>query len=108
MLINSQRRFFEPVLAEHDHRVLRIAHTVPFAFDMSWEEPPWLAYGHELHLCEGELRRYVPRLVEYCRRTPGTIGGVTAARRGDGRAAAITPFGCTEPCRPRPGSDRTR
>jgi amino acid adenylation domain-containing protein/non-ribosomal peptide synthase protein (TIGR01720 family) len=66
MLINHQRRIFAPVLAEHEHRVFRIAHTVSFAFDMSWEELLWLADGHEVHICDEELRRDAPRLVEYC------------------------------------------
>lgn len=66
MLINHQRRIFEPVLAEHDHRTFRIAHTVSFAFDMSWEELLWLADGHEVHICDEELRRDAPRLVQYC------------------------------------------
>ncbi|WP_405935537.1 amino acid adenylation domain-containing protein [Streptomyces sp. NBC_00726] len=66
MLINHQRRIFEPVLAEHGHRTFRIAHTVSFAFDMSWEELLWLADGHEVHICDEELRRDAPRLVTYC------------------------------------------
>ncbi|MEU9092776.1 amino acid adenylation domain-containing protein [Streptomyces sp. NPDC048428] len=66
MLINHQRRIFEPVLAQHGNRVFRIAHTVSFAFDMSWEELLWLADGHEVHICDEELRRDAPRLVEYC------------------------------------------
>ncbi|WP_329223042.1 non-ribosomal peptide synthetase [Streptomyces microflavus] len=66
MLINHQRRIFEPVLAEHGHRTFRIAHTVSFAFDMSWEELLWLADGHEVHICDEELRRDASRLVEYC------------------------------------------
>ncbi|MGC9380731.1 amino acid adenylation domain-containing protein [Streptomyces sp. MH13] len=66
MLINHQRRIFRPVLAEHGHRTFRIAHTVSFAFDMSWEELLWLADGHEVHICDEELRRDAPRLVEYC------------------------------------------
>ncbi|HEY8979677.1 MAG TPA: amino acid adenylation domain-containing protein [Streptomyces sp.] len=66
MLINHQRRIFEPVLARHGHRVFRIAHTVSFAFDMSWEELLWLADGHEVHICDEELRRDAPRLVQYC------------------------------------------
>ncbi|MFJ8775074.1 amino acid adenylation domain-containing protein [Streptomyces microflavus] len=66
MLINHQRRIFEPVLAEHGHRTFRIAHTVSFAFDMSWEELLWLADGHEVHICDEELRRDAPCLVEYC------------------------------------------
>ncbi|MEV3967520.1 amino acid adenylation domain-containing protein [Streptomyces sp. NPDC050698] len=68
MLINHQRRIFEPVLAQHGHRVFRIAHTVSFAFDMSWEELLWLADGHEVHICDEELRRDAPRLVAYCLR----------------------------------------
>ncbi|MFF3644613.1 amino acid adenylation domain-containing protein [Streptomyces sp. NPDC002564] len=66
MLVNHQRRIFEPVLAEHGHRTFRIAHTVSFAFDMSWEELLWLADGHEVHICDEELRRDAPGLVEYC------------------------------------------
>ncbi|MFJ4709287.1 amino acid adenylation domain-containing protein, partial [Streptomyces anulatus] len=68
MLINHQRRIFEPVLAQYGHRVFRIAHTVSFAFDMSWEELLWLADGHEVHICDEELRRDAPRLVDYCLR----------------------------------------
>ncbi|GAA2574615.1 non-ribosomal peptide synthetase [Streptomyces lienomycini] len=66
MLVNHQRRIFEPVLAEHGHRTFRVAHTVSFAFDMSWEELLWLADGHEVHVCDEELRRDAPRLVDYC------------------------------------------
>ncbi|MER5301177.1 amino acid adenylation domain-containing protein [Streptomyces lasiicapitis] len=66
MLVNHQRRIFEPVLDEHGHRVFRIAHTVSFAFDMSWEELLWLADGHEVHICDEELRRDAPALVAYC------------------------------------------
>ncbi|MFD4024330.1 amino acid adenylation domain-containing protein [Streptomyces sp. NPDC058576] len=66
MLINHQRRIFEPVLAHHGHRTFRIAHTVSFAFDMSWEELLWLADGHEVHICDEELRRDAPRLAAYC------------------------------------------
>ncbi|MFD5825919.1 amino acid adenylation domain-containing protein [Lentzea sp. NPDC060358] len=67
MLVNHQRRIFAPVLAEHGHRTFRIAHTVSFAFDMSWEELLWLADGHEVHICDEELRRDATGLVEYCR-----------------------------------------
>ncbi|GAB77468.1 non-ribosomal peptide synthase domain TIGR01720/amino acid adenylation domain-containing protein [Austwickia chelonae] len=67
MLLNHQRRIFEPVLAEHVHRIFRVAHTVSFAFDMSWEELLWLADGHEVHVCDEDLRRDAPALVAYCR-----------------------------------------
>lgn len=66
MLVNHQRRIFAPVLAAHRHRTFRIAHTVSFAFDMSWEELLWLADGHEVHVCDEELRRDAPRLTAYC------------------------------------------
>ncbi|MFF8744454.1 amino acid adenylation domain-containing protein [Streptomyces californicus] len=77
MLINHQRRVFEPVLAEHGHRTFRIAHTVSFAFDMSWEELLWLADGHEVHICDEELRRDAPRLVDYCLRHGIDVVNVT-------------------------------
>ncbi|MEU6313624.1 amino acid adenylation domain-containing protein [Streptomyces sp. NPDC047014] len=77
MLVNHRRRIFEPVLADHGHRVFRIAHTVSFAFDMSWEELLWLADGHEVHICDEELRRDAPRLVEYCLRNAIDVINVT-------------------------------
>ncbi|MFG2620770.1 amino acid adenylation domain-containing protein [Streptomyces sp. NPDC048507] len=77
MLINHQRRIFEPVLAEHGNRVFKIAHTVSFAFDMSWEELLWLADGHEVHICDEELRRDAPALVEYCARHAVDVVNVT-------------------------------
>ncbi|MFB7674847.1 amino acid adenylation domain-containing protein [Kitasatospora purpeofusca] len=77
MLINHQRRIFAPVLAEHGHRTFRIAHTVSFAFDMSWEELLWLADGHEVHICDEELRRDAPALVEYCREHAVDVVNVT-------------------------------
>jgi amino acid adenylation domain-containing protein/non-ribosomal peptide synthase protein (TIGR01720 family) len=77
MLVNHQRRIFEPVLAEHGHRTFRIAHTVSFAFDMSWEELLWLADGHEVHICDEELRRDATGLVEYCLRHEVDVINVT-------------------------------
>ncbi|MEZ7002929.1 amino acid adenylation domain-containing protein [Streptomyces sp. AD55] len=79
MLVNHQRRIFAPVLADHGHRVFRIAHTVSFAFDMSWEELLWLADGHEVHICDEELRRDAPRLVAYCREHAIDVVNVTPA-----------------------------
>ncbi|MEU8778365.1 amino acid adenylation domain-containing protein [Streptomyces sp. NPDC048606] len=77
MLVNHQRRIFEPVLADHGHRVFRVAHTVSFAFDMSWEELLWLADGHEVHVCDEELRRDAPRLTDYCREHRVDVVNVT-------------------------------
>ncbi|MDQ0772819.1 amino acid adenylation domain-containing protein/non-ribosomal peptide synthase protein (TIGR01720 family) [Streptomyces aurantiacus] len=66
MQLNHQREIFEPAVASAGGRALRIAHTVSFAFDMSWEELLWLVEGHEVHICDEELRRDAEALVAYC------------------------------------------
>ncbi|MFI1206414.1 amino acid adenylation domain-containing protein [Streptomyces sp. NPDC020802] len=66
MQLNHQREIFEPAIASAGGRGLRIAHTVSFAFDMSWEELLWLVEGHEVHICDEELRRDADALVAYC------------------------------------------
>ncbi|ANY10562.1 non-ribosomal peptide synthetase [Pseudonocardia sp. HH130630-07] len=66
MQVNHRREIFAPTIAAAGGRVLRVAHTVSFAFDMSWEELLWLVEGHEVHICDEELRRDAERLVEYC------------------------------------------
>src|SRR5699024_1130168 len=70
MHLNHKAAIFDPVVravhAADGPRRLRIAHTVSFAFDMSWEELLWLAEGHEVHVCDEDLRRDSPALVDYC------------------------------------------
>ena len=71
MQINHRREIFDPVVADvrarrGPHARLRVAHTVSFAFDMSWEELLWLVEGHEVHVADEELRRDAERLVAYC------------------------------------------
>ncbi|MFF7262582.1 amino acid adenylation domain-containing protein [Streptomyces sp. NPDC008159] len=66
MQLNHQREIFAPAIASAGGRRLRIAHTVSFAFDMSWEELLWLVEGHEVHICDEELRRDATALVAYC------------------------------------------
>ncbi|MFE2531488.1 non-ribosomal peptide synthase/polyketide synthase [Streptomyces sp. NPDC059371] len=66
MQLNHQREIFTPAIASAGGRRLRIAHTVSFAFDMSWEELLWLVEGHEVHICDEELRRDAEALVAYC------------------------------------------
>ncbi|WP_399120769.1 amino acid adenylation domain-containing protein [Streptomyces sp. KM273126] len=66
MQLNHQKEIFAPAIAAAGGRRLRIAHTVSFAFDMSWEELLWLVEGHEVHVCDEELRRDVTALVAYC------------------------------------------
>ncbi|MEJ8277563.1 amino acid adenylation domain-containing protein [Pseudonocardia spirodelae] len=71
MQLNHRREIFDPVVADVRARRgpgarLRVAHTVSFAFDMSWEELLWLVEGHEVHVADSELRRDAQRLVAYC------------------------------------------
>ncbi|HEX2133955.1 MAG TPA: amino acid adenylation domain-containing protein, partial [Actinophytocola sp.] len=65
MQLNHRAEIFDPTVAAAGRR-LRIAHTVSFAFDMSWEELLWLVEGHEVHVCDEELRRDAAALVAYC------------------------------------------
>lgn len=62
MLDNHRRKIFAP--AARDVQVLRIAHAISFAFDMSWEELFWLAEGHEVCIFSEGLRRDATSMVE--------------------------------------------
>ncbi|MFW0794703.1 amino acid adenylation domain-containing protein [Gordonia sp. CPCC 205515] len=70
MQLNHREKVFEPAIAVARaagiEGRLRIAHTVSFAFDMSWEELLWLVEGHEVHVCDEDLRRDSAALVDYC------------------------------------------
>ncbi|WP_092535120.1 non-ribosomal peptide synthetase [Amycolatopsis arida] len=66
MQLNHRDEIFRPAVASAGGRRLRIAHTVSFAFDMSWEELLWLVEGHEVHVCDEQLRRDAEALVAYC------------------------------------------
>ncbi|MFJ8141727.1 non-ribosomal peptide synthase/polyketide synthase [Streptomyces sp. NPDC096013] len=77
MQLNHQKEIFEPAIASAGGRRLRIAHTVSFAFDMSWEELLWLVEGHEVHVCDEELRRDAEALVAYCQRHRVDVVNVT-------------------------------
>ncbi|GAA2518370.1 non-ribosomal peptide synthetase [Winogradskya humida] len=70
MQLNHRAEIFDPTVARARAagvERLRIAHTVSFSFDMSWEELLWLVEGHEVHVCDEELRRDATALVAYCR-----------------------------------------
>ncbi|WTA23136.1 amino acid adenylation domain-containing protein [Streptomyces sp. NBC_00853] len=56
MLLNHRERIFAPAVALAGGRRMKVAHTVSFAFDMSWEEFFWLVNGHEVHVVGEELR----------------------------------------------------
>ncbi|MFI5606844.1 non-ribosomal peptide synthase/polyketide synthase [Amycolatopsis sp. NPDC051903] len=77
MQLNHQEAIFGPAIASAGGRRLRIAHTVSFAFDMSWEELLWLVEGHEVHVCDEELRRDARALVAYCDRHEVDVVNVT-------------------------------
>jgi len=77
MQLNHRREIFDPVVAAAGGRRLRIAHTVSFSFDMSWEELLWLVEGHELHVCDEALRRDAEALVAYCDRHRIDVVNVT-------------------------------
>ncbi|PRX45509.1 amino acid adenylation domain-containing protein [Prauserella shujinwangii] len=66
MQLNHRGEIFGPAIDAAGGRRLRIAHTVSFAFDMSWEELLWLVEGHEVHVCDEQLRRDAEALVAYC------------------------------------------
>ncbi|WP_431896076.1 amino acid adenylation domain-containing protein [Nonomuraea sp. bgisy101] len=77
MQFNHREAIFEPAIAAGGGRRLRIAHTVSFAFDMSWEELLWLVEGHEVHVCDEHLRRDAEALVAYCDRERVDVVNVT-------------------------------
>ncbi|MEO3819106.1 amino acid adenylation domain-containing protein [Plantactinospora sp. B24E8] len=77
MQLNHREAIFGPTVAAAGGRRLRIAHTVSFAFDMSWEELLWLVEGHEVHVCDEELRRDARALVGYCDRHRIDVVNVT-------------------------------
>ncbi|WP_283137596.1 non-ribosomal peptide synthetase [Rhizohabitans arisaemae] len=77
MQLNHREAIFDPAIAAAGGRRLRIAHTVSFAFDMSWEELLWLVEGHEVHVCDENLRRDAEALVAYCDRERVDVVNVT-------------------------------
>ncbi|MDZ7887036.1 MAG: non-ribosomal peptide synthase/polyketide synthase [Mycobacterium sp.] len=77
MHLNHREAIFAPAIAKAGGRRLRIAHTVSFSFDMSWEELLWLIEGHEVHICDEELRRDATALVAYCHRHAIDVINVT-------------------------------
>ncbi|BCJ51557.1 hypothetical protein Asp14428_30320 [Actinoplanes sp. NBRC 14428] len=66
MQLNHREAIFGPTIEEAGGRILTIAHTVSFSFDMSWEELLWLVEGHHVHIADEELRRDGRALVAYC------------------------------------------
>ncbi|WP_042940159.1 non-ribosomal peptide synthetase [Rhodococcus sp. AW25M09] len=82
MQINHRDEIFAPTVAAAGGRTLRIAHTVSFSFDMSWEELLWLVEGHEVHVCDEELRRDGEALARYCLQNHIDVVNVTPTYAG--------------------------
>jgi mycobactin peptide synthetase MbtF len=70
MLRNHRAEIFDPLVASRPAALagepVRVAHTVSFAFDMSWEELLWLVDGHEVHLLDEAVRRDPHAMATYC------------------------------------------
>ncbi|RRO81785.1 non-ribosomal peptide synthetase [Corynebacterium bovis] len=83
--------------------VLRVAHAVSFAFDMSWEELFWLADGHEVHILDEDLRHDAAATVAEIRRVGIDVVNVTPSLAeqllavgmlsGDGHAPGLVLLG---------------
>ncbi|MET7641160.1 amino acid adenylation domain-containing protein [Streptomyces sp. NPDC005438] len=77
MYHNHLREIFEPTVRRSGLDRLRVAHTVSFSFDMSWEELLWMLAGHEVHVIDEEARRDPVGLVDHYRRTGVDVVNVT-------------------------------
>ncbi|MEU8898042.1 amino acid adenylation domain-containing protein [Nocardia sp. NPDC048505] len=67
MYHNHVDEIFRPTERAADRGRLRIAHTVSFSFDMSWEELFWLLAGHEVHVIDERARLEPTALVRHYR-----------------------------------------
>jgi len=101
MFENHLEEIFRPALARAGLDVAKVAHTVSFAFDMSWEELFWLLDGHEVHVVDEQRRLDPSALVADYHRVGVDVVNVTPSyarellRAGllDGRAPALVLLG---------------
>jgi len=77
MYRNHLQEIFRPALRRAGAETFRVAHTVSFAFDMSWEELFWLLDGHEVHVVDERRRLDVAELVTDYHRTGIDVVNVT-------------------------------
>ncbi|MDM8083676.1 amino acid adenylation domain-containing protein [Cellulomonas cellasea] len=77
MYDNHLEAIFRPAIRRAGRTPLRVAHTVSFSFDMSWEELFWLLDGHEVHVIDEEGRLDVPTLVDRYARVGIDVVNVT-------------------------------
>lgn len=76
MYHNHAAEIFAPTVARLGEK-LRVAHTVNFAFDMSWEELFWMLHGHEVHVIDDRLRLQTGELVAHYHRAGIDVVNVT-------------------------------
>ncbi|MFC9896297.1 amino acid adenylation domain-containing protein [Nocardia sp. NPDC127579] len=77
MYHNHVDEIFRPTERSANRGRLRIAHTVSFSFDMSWEELFWLLAGHEVHVIDERARLEPTALVRHYRAVGIDVVNVT-------------------------------
>ena len=77
MFHNHRTEIFERTERKVGGRQLRIAHTVSFSFDMSWEELFWMLAGHHLHVIDEAARADPISLVQHYREVGIDVVNVT-------------------------------
>jgi len=89
MYHNHQAEIFTPTENSVGGRRLRIAHTVSFSFDMSWEELFWLLAGHEVHVIDEQARLDPASLVKHYREVGIDVVNVTPSYARELMAAGL-------------------
>ncbi|MDI9915299.1 non-ribosomal peptide synthetase [Rhodococcus sp. IEGM 1379] len=87
MYHNHKAEIFTPT--EKKAGRLRIAHTVSFSFDMSWEELFWLLAGHEVHVIDEQARLDPGSLVKHYRDVGIDVVNVTPSYARELMAAGL-------------------
>ncbi|MCW4354190.1 amino acid adenylation domain-containing protein [Hoyosella sp. YIM 151337] len=77
MYHNHRDEIFVPTVRTAARSPLRIAHTVSFSFDMSWEELLWMLAGHEVHVIDEDARLDPVALVQHYREVGIDVVNVT-------------------------------
>jgi amino acid adenylation domain-containing protein len=89
MYHNHKAEIFTPTENSVGGRRLRIAHTVSFSFDMSWEELFWLLAGHEVHVIDEQARLDPASLVKHYREVGIDVVNVTPSYARELMAAGL-------------------
>lgn len=89
MYHNHKVEIFTPAENSAAGRRLRIAHTVSFSFDMSWEELFWLLAGHEVHVIDEQARLDPVSLVKHYQSVGIDVVNVTPSYARELMAAGL-------------------